>query len=93
MNIITATKVLLTMGVDGPIHQGIELGEFIADVHRPDVNVAMNVTGDHGYRISIDSMNIIDDQDHSLYVYAHDSRGLSELVELAGSPLHFNLTP
>jgi hypothetical protein len=85
-------SIRVSLYLDGPIQQGLSLGTFIANTPRDDVNLAMNVAGQHGYSISIDSMNI-NNQEHLLYIYAHDSRGLLSPIELAGSPIRFTLTP
>jgi hypothetical protein len=85
-------SVRVSAYVDGPIDVGAPLGEWVADSVREDVNEALNISGDHGYQILIDPI-YADQQAHSLYVYVHDSRNLSEVVELAGSPVEFTLSP
>lgn len=65
--------------VDGPRNGGGTLvGTYTADARRPDVNTAFGVGGDHGFDIQLPAS--LRNQQHVLYVYGLDPRGINDLL-------------
>jgi galactose oxidase-like protein len=75
--------------VDGPAGSasGIFGGQVDADRPRPDVNKALNVSGNHGFDWPIPA-RFLDGKSHSLYVYGVDLTGNANKA-LNGSPMAF----
>ncbi|MEQ1876729.1 MAG: hypothetical protein ABL958_08785 [Bdellovibrionia bacterium] len=64
------------------------LAKFKADVPRADVNAALKITGDHGFKFAIpDSLK--DGKPHTLAAYAFNAKGSKELAQ---SPANFNIS-
>jgi len=85
-------SIPVELWLDGPRGEGVPMGQFLADVARPDVNDAIEQPGDHGYVIRGADLPR-DGQAHELYVYGIDSRGMGEPALIAGSPQAFTLDP
>lgn len=75
---------------------GVLLGEFTTDVLREDVNKAMNATGKHGFRVSLQGVGGMpkDGKDHQMYVYGINLPGTTGTnVLLANSPRTLRCSP
>jgi hypothetical protein len=76
---IPSTSIAVHIYANGPAGTGTLLGGYVTDQTRPDVNNAMNVTGNHGFNINFNPHNsneaiLFDNQPHQLYVYAIDGQ-------------------
>ena len=84
-----ALSIRVNIYVDGPMGEGVSIGQFMADIPRPDVNAATGLPGDHGYSVPLPAW-LDDGQPHDIYVYGVDSRALGEPSLLFGAPMSYN---
>jgi len=93
---LDADNPLLSIAVavytDGSQSTGTHLGDFLADIPRPDVNAVTGLPGDHGFEIPIPGA-LQDGQTHTIHVYALDSRGMALPKMLPESPYAFVAGP
>jgi len=80
--------IAVSVYADGDANTGTHVGDFVADVPRPDVNTATGLPGDHGFEIPVPA-SLLDGQPHTLHVYAQDSRGMATPEPLPESPFPF----
>ena len=76
--------------IDGPIGNGTFIGQMVTNASRPDVNAAMNVSGNHGFVWQVPSTYA--GVSHQLYVYGVDSSGNDESAQLSGTPQTLTFT-
>lgn len=75
---------------------GTMLGEFTTDVLREDVNKAINATGKHGFRVSLQGVNGMpkDGKDHPIYIYGINIIGtIGVNTLLSNSPKALRCSP
>ena len=83
------TNVTLHVYLDGPAGTGTIISSTGKTYFpRPDVNTATGFAGNHGFSFAV-PRQYYDGQNHTLYIYAIDTRTGAAL--LAGSPKTFNL--
>ncbi len=75
---------------------GVLLGEFTTDILREDVNKALNTTGNHGFRVSLQGVAGMpkDGKDHSMYIYGINNVGTpGKNALLTNSPKTLRCSP
>jgi hypothetical protein len=82
-----AVSIPFHVYMDGPGGIGTFIGSGTANVSRPDVDQALNVTGDHGISWQIPSQYL--NAARTFYVYGINTNGNSLNTLLTGSPKTF----
>jgi len=85
----SSVSIQVKIYFDGPKETGTLVSTVATDGYRPDANAASQITGNHGFTISIPG-SFRDGRTHNVYVYAVDS-GNNSLVALSGNPKSFSL--
>jgi len=85
-SIVRAQASIDVLIYDGPASSGNLLTTVTANQPRPDVNQAMNVSGDHGFTWMVPA-SLYDGQAHSLYVYGVNNNSQFPNTLLTNSPM------
>jgi len=91
-----SANLKISVFLDGPrfeetssLRGGTELGSFVANIQRPDVNELIQIGGNHGFIIDLASNSSMtkDQQEHKIYVYALDAGTENEYTLITKKPI------
>ncbi|MBI3330640.1 MAG: hypothetical protein HYZ96_00850, partial [Candidatus Omnitrophica bacterium] len=86
-----ADSIRVRLYVDGPPGAGTQIADLVTSDDRPDVNQHEQITGWHGYSLTIPAA-YRDGRLHAIYAYAVDPNTQAEHV-LLGVPKTFTIAP
>jgi len=87
---VSAQSINVNIYADGPAGSGTLLASIAANVARPDVNTAFNISGNHGFEFTL-PVSYQDGQTHSYYVYGIDALNSNLTALIGSSPQSFTV--
>jgi FG-GAP repeat len=87
---VPSQSIMVHFYIDAPVGQGTYIGGTTANISRPDVNTAVGITGNHGYRWTLPTQ-YRNGTPRKIHVYAIDDSGKSANPQLSYSPRYYSV--